>query len=175
MARHIIPEAIWKSKISLRQKRLEPFTAAMQLQLVSLEDFLFAGNNLALEYFAQNQNPLRKLWEYNGLEPRCGSHSTYTYAAFLSLTQEQGREDLQQDVRWVGGIYASDAASGHHAWLEKRTEAGWAEFETIPDMRDIPAGYMPWYTFQTMGNKNKVTSEKLLGSFAAMVYGFTNS
>ena len=171
----IIPRAVWKSKIKARQRRISNINYDSNSALVSLDDYLIAGNKAALEYFEQNNNLFRKLWEYHGLDPKCGSHSTYSYAAFLSLTEEHNRTDLQDDVRWVGGIYVSEKASGHHAWLEKRVGDEWKAFETIPEMRDTPALYSAWYTFQLTKNKANVTSERFLGLLAISTYGFTNS
>ena len=94
-----------KGKFRAKQKRLDILNRDPNQSLSTLDDYLLAGNQYSLNYFKQNKNPLRKLWEYHGLNPKCGSHSTYTYAAFLSLTQEDGRVELQDDVRWVGGIY----------------------------------------------------------------------
>ena len=174
----LIPRNVWKSKIIARQRRLGNINDDSNSPLVSLDDYLLAGNKAALDYFDQNSNPFRKLWEYHGLDPKCGSHSTYTYAAFLSLTEERNRTELQENVRWVGGSYVSKEirkARGYHAWLEKKVDEEWRVFETIPSMRDMPAFYSPWYTFQLNKNATKVTSEQFLGLLAITTYGFSNS
>jgi hypothetical protein len=170
----LFPKTLWKHKIRTRQNRLGKPLTNIESSLSSVDDYLLESNNLALEYFKENKNPLRRLWEYWHLDPHCGSHSTYTYAAFLSLTKEHERLELQEQVRWVGGIYACEKISGHHAWIEKRTWNEWKAFETIPEMRDLPALYVPWYTFQITENSSKVTSEKFLGLLALWTYGFTN-
>ncbi|MBI4453097.1 hypothetical protein HY636_00470 [Candidatus Woesearchaeota archaeon] len=173
MVLDIIPQSLYKLKIRTRQRRLKKAELNFRARFVSIDDYLLSGNELALRYFERNKNPFIKLWEYHGLTPKCGSHSLYTYAAFLSLSE--GEHELQEKVRWVGGFYLSKQGNGHHAWLEKKVEDQWQAFETIPEMRDMPAQYSPWYTFQLVGERAKVTSERTGGLLAIAVYGFPNS
>jgi hypothetical protein len=174
----LLPRTVLKGKIKARQRRLYGINSDSNSSLITLDDYLLAGNKAAVEYFEKNTNPLRKLWEYWRLDPCCGSHSTYTYAAFLYLTNEHERTELQDDIRWVGGIYVNlenTKARGHHAWLEKRVNNEWQPFDTIPHMRDMPAFYLPWYTFQLTKGSAKVTSEQFCGLLAISIYGFCNS
>jgi hypothetical protein len=176
MGLDFIANSVWKNKIGIRQKRLKKNPVDARIPLVSLGDYLTAANNAALNYFKNNRNPLRKLWEYHGLKPRCGSHSTYTYAAFLSLTEAQNRTELQNDVRWAGGnYYIPEEVMGCHAWLEKKTDGYWEIFETIPHMADIAAQYIPFCTFQMNQNKIETISESFLGLLLHTIFGFANS
>lgn len=167
----LIPRIVLKEKIKARQRRMG-YINSSNSSLVTLDDYLLTANQAALEYFEQDKNPLRKIWEYHHLEPHCGSYSICTYASFLSLTDNNNAE-FQEDVRWVGGFYIclerleDKKARGHHAWLEKKVNNKWQPFETIPDMREMSAFYLPWYTFQLSQGRSKITSEQSGGLFAA--------
>ena len=159
-----------------RIKRLQRNFFDTTVPLISLDDYLTAANNMALLYFKNNTGTLHRLWEYHGLNPKCTSHSTYTYAAFLTLTQMQNRSDLQKDIRWAGGNYCiSDNALGLHAWLEKKEGSKWKAFETIPHMRDYPGQYFSFCTFQLNQDKIQTVPRSFPGLLLHTIYGFTNT
>ena len=167
----VIPGFLLAKKLQLKQKLMKSkgVLPLKPLRKGTLEDYLLASNAIAVDYFEKNKNLLRRLFEYQGIDPDCGPHSTYTYAAFLSLTsQDDEVRALQDNVRWVGGMYLNledVSQQGHHAWLEKKVGDEWAPFETIPSMRDLSSVYVPWYTFQMSKQEPNITSEKPGGRF----------
>ncbi len=130
-----------------------------------------------MEYFEKNRNPFRRLWEYSNLEPHCASHSSYTYAAFLSLTQ--ANPEIQNDVRLVGTAAGYNKKgkprAGMHYWLEERIDGEWKTFETVPGNVGVITSYLSVFTFQLTQDKTKVTSELFGGLFMANFQGFLNS
>jgi len=175
MVLNTLTKIVMNTKTKIRQRRLRHEYSDFNKQehssqLASLDDYLLAGNAIALKYFENNTHTLKKLVDYHGFRPNSSAYSKYTYAAFLSLTDKHNKSELQNDVRWSEGMFVSIKTNGYHAFLEKKVGDKWEAFETIPEMRNTPMVYSTWYTFQITPNKINAQSKRALGLISASFY-----
>jgi hypothetical protein len=159
---------IWSHKIEAIQKRLKDKQVWLHTSSLSLDDYLRRANKIASAYLKGN----------NGVKPSCVSYSSYTYAAFLLLTETNSKHDLEECVRCAGGFYVTDRAiksysaleeAGAHLWLEKKQGDSWEVFEAVPHMRSTPANYTTGRTIQITHKSITITYDGL-NDFIAVMY-----
>ena len=165
-----LAKLIWSRKIKIIQQRLKDKGVQLDGSLSSLDDYLTRANEIALTYLRDN----------NESNSSCVSYSSSTYAAFLLLTEDNSKHDLEENVRCAGGFYVTEEAINTHRafeegtghmWLEKKEGDSWKPFDTVPQMRSIPAQYATWSTIQITHKSKTITYDGLFNLFALVYDG----